>query len=131
MHAGTVAFADAFSGFSQSKAKLDRLAGLNRPWRLHDLRHTFGGANGFCQHGRIGVRVGQTDAQVDHPPADGQGTQVGLVRQARVGGEVAGLERLAGVEADADGLLRVGRPREPETDAGNGHAVSTDTDDAP
>lgn len=51
----------AVSGFSKAKARLDKLADLKAPWRLHDLRRTV--ATGLQ---RLGVRFEVTEAVLNH-----------------------------------------------------------------
>ena len=52
--------AGPFSGFSQAKARLDAKLGL-RPWRLHDLRHSF-----VTHANEIGIDPHIIEAAVNH-----------------------------------------------------------------
>jgi hypothetical protein len=50
-------------GYSKAKARLDEVAKIAKPWRLHDLRRTM--RSGL---GRLGVRDEIAERCINHPP---------------------------------------------------------------
>jgi len=50
-----------FSGFGHAKARLDKRAGIQVPWRIHDLRRTF--ATGAA---RLGVTIEVVERAINH-----------------------------------------------------------------
>jgi integrase len=69
------------TGWSKVKAQIDRLTGINEPWRLHDLRRT--GATGMeC----LGVPLPVTEAVLGHVSGS-KGGIVGVYQQHTYGPE--------------------------------------------